>query len=130
MNDLKIQNIKISEIHLPGYNPRRWSIEAIKQTTESISKFGLVDPIILNSAPNRKNIVIGGHFRLKIARDLGFTEVPCVHVNIPDVEKEKELNIRLNKNTGEFDWDLLKNFDESFLADIGFTSEELDEIFE
>jgi DNA modification methylase len=46
-------------------------------------------------------------------------------VNIPDIEKEKELNIRLNKNTGEFDYDLLANFDEDFLKDIGFDEKEL-----
>ena len=52
-----------------------------------------------------------------------------VYVNIPDIEKEKELNLRLNKNTGEFDWGLLAKFDEAFLADVGFTTEEMDEIF-
>jgi DNA modification methylase len=52
-----------------------------------------------------------------------------VHVTIPDIEKEKELNIRLNKNTGEFDWNLLANFDEAFLSGVGFSSEEMDNIF-
>jgi DNA modification methylase len=56
--------------------------------------------------------------------------MPVVYVNIPNIAKEKEFNIRLNKNLGEFDWDLLAKFDENFLADIGFASEELDEIFE
>ena len=46
------------------------------------------------------------------------------------IEKEKELNLRLNKNVGEFDWGLLSKFNEEFLADVGFSSEELDEIFE
>ena len=111
------------------YNPRKWNEEAVRQLTESIKRFGLVDPIIVNSAENRKGVVIGGHFRLKIAKDLGFTEIPVVYVNIPDLEKEKELNLRLNKNTGDWDIDLLANFDESILLDIGFSSEELDEIF-
>jgi DNA modification methylase len=101
-----------------------------KQLTESIQGFGIVDPLLVNSAPERKNIVIGGHFRLAVMKKLGITTVPVVYINIPEIEKEKELNIRLNKNTGEFDWDLLAKFDESFLSDIGFTSEELDSIFE
>ncbi|OGI41316.1 MAG: hypothetical protein A2593_02465 [Candidatus Moranbacteria bacterium RIFOXYD1_FULL_44_9] len=62
-------------------------------------------------------------------KELGLTTVPVVYINIPDIEKEKELNIRLNKNTGEFDWDLLATFDESFLSGVGFSSEELDDIF-
>ncbi|QQS44712.1 ParB N-terminal domain-containing protein [Candidatus Roizmanbacteria bacterium] len=55
---------------------------------------------MVNSSPNRKDIVIGGHFRLEIAKQLRYTEVPVVYVNIPDEDKEKELNLRLNKNTG------------------------------
>ncbi|OGE32705.1 hypothetical protein A3J19_00340 [Candidatus Daviesbacteria bacterium RIFCSPLOWO2_02_FULL_41_8] len=110
--------------------PRKWDKEAEKQLTESIKRFGLVDPIIINSAPNRKNVVIGGHFRLKIAKDLGYKEMPVVYINIPDIAKEKELNLRLNKNTGEWDWDLLANFDESFLSNVGFSSEDLDDIFD
>lgn len=64
-----------------------------------------------------------------MAREMGFAEVPVVYVNIPDLEKEKELNLRLNKNTGEFDLELLAEFDESLLKDVGFTSEDLDDIF-
>ncbi|MFZ2663831.1 MAG: ParB N-terminal domain-containing protein, partial [Patescibacteria group bacterium] len=126
---MKITNIKINELKFATYNPRKWSKEAINNLTESITRFGLVDPIIVNSAPERKNIVIGGHFRLKVAKDLEYKEVPVVFVNIPDVEKEKELNLRLNKNTGDWDFKLLAEFDSSMLVDIGFTSEDLDDIF-
>jgi DNA modification methylase len=61
---------------------------------------------------------------------MGFKEVPVVYVNIPELEKEKELNIRLNKNQGEFDFSLLKEFDSSLLSGIGFTSEDIDNIFQ
>ncbi len=64
-----------------------------------------------------------------MAKELGIKTVPVVYLNIPDVEKEKELNIRLNRNTGEFDWNLLADFGEEFLKDVGFSSEELDDIF-
>ena len=96
----------------------------------SLKEFEFIDPIIVNSAPNRKNIIIGGHFRWKMAKELGIKEIPVVYVNIPNLEKEKELNLRLNKNIGEWDWNLLADFDENFLADVGFNSEELDDIFE
>jgi DNA modification methylase len=127
---LKVVSVEVGILKPSQYNPRKWSEEAISGLKESISRFGLVDPIIVNSAPNRANVVIGGHFRLKVAKDLGFKEVPVVYLNIPDIEREKELNLRLNKNTGDWDFDLLANFDESFLSDIGFSSEELDEVFE
>ncbi len=128
-NKLNIVYVPVNQLRLSEYNPRKWDKEAIKHLKASIKKYGFVDPIIANSVSERKGVVIGGHFRLSIAKEIGITEIPVVYLNIPDIEKEKELNIRLNKNTGEFDWDLLTNFDEAFLADIGFSSEELDDIF-
>ncbi len=131
MNErLNVQYVPVKEINAAAYNPRKWSEKAIADLTESIKRFGVVDPLVLNSAPERKNICIGGHFRLKVCKDLGYTEMPSVYVSLSDIEKEKELNIRLNKNIGEFDWGLLGEYDEGFLADIGFSSEELDDVFQ
>lgn len=127
--DIKVQYVPIDQLKPADYNPRKWTQEAINQLKESISRFGLVDPFIVNSASNRRNIVIGGHFRLKITKEMNFSEVPVVYVNIPDIKKERELNLRLNKNTGDWDWNMLADFDETFLSDIGFSSEELDDVF-
>jgi len=129
-NPLKIQTVKINELNPAPYNPRKWSEDAIAQLTESIQRFGLVDPILVNGAAGRKNIVIGGHFRLKVAKELGYGEVPVVYIDIPDEAKEQELNLRLNKNLGDWDYKLLAEFDETILDDIGFTSEEIDDIFD
>ncbi len=126
---LNITYLPTDSLQPSEYNPRKWSKEATEQLKKSIKRYGLVDPLIANSAPDRKNILIGGHFRLFVAKELGIKNVPVVHLNIPDIEKERSLNIRLNKNTGDFDWDLLVKFNEDFLSDAGFSSEELDEIF-
>lgn len=126
---LEVQYVDPALLKASEYNPRKWSKEAETELQESIKIFGLVDPFVVNSAPSRKNILIGGHFRLAMAKKLGIQEVPVVYISIPDLEKEKELNIRLNKNTGEFDWDILANFNEQFLGSVGFSSEELDNIF-
>lgn len=128
--NLQIVHVPITELKASDYNPRKWNEEQTTALRESITRFGLVDAILCNSAPDRKNIVIGGHFRLKVAKDLGITEIPVVYISIPDIEKEKELNLRLNKNVGEFDFDLLKEFNQDILKDIGFSSEDLDAIFE
>lgn len=127
--NLNVVYVPVNKLFPATYNPRKWNEEAITQLTESIKRFGLVDPIVVNGAPERKNIVVGGHFRLKVAKDLGYKEIPVVYINIPDLEKEKELNLRLNKNVGDWDWNLLSEFGETTLADIGFSSEQLDEIF-
>lgn len=128
--NLNIVQIDINDLKPSTYNPRKWSDKQTEDLKESIKRFGLIDPIIANGATERKNIVIGGHFRLHVAKQLDYKQVPVVYVNIPDLDKEKELNLRLNKNQGEFDFELLSKFDENFLSNIGFSSEELDQIFE
>jgi DNA modification methylase len=128
-DNLEIVQVNIKELKPSLYNPRKWTDEAIDQLKESIKRFGLVDPILVNNAPGRSGVVIGGHFRLKVAKALGYKEVPVVYITIPDEAKEKELNIRLNKNLGDWDYDLLAKFDESLLSDIGFSSVELDDVF-
>ncbi len=128
--DLRISYVNLDELISPDYNPRYWDNEATEQLKESIKRYGIVDPLLVNSAEERKNIVVGGNFRLKVLKELGHQAVPVVYINIPDIDKEKELCIRLNKNQGEFDLKLLAQFDETFLGDIGFDSEELDSIFD
>ena len=127
---LKIVYVPISDLRPAEYNPRKNTDKQAEDLKKSLTNFDIVEPIIVNSAENRKNIIIGGHFRWKVAQELGYKAIPVVYVNIPDIEREKELNLRLNKNTGEWDWDLLSKFDEIVLADTGWSSEELDNIFE
>ena len=128
--NIKTVLVKVTDLIPSDYNPRKWSKEQVEQLKESIQRFGIVDPIIANSSDNRKNIIIGGHFRLEVAKQLGYKEIPVVYVNIPEIEREKELNLRLNKNQGEFDYSLLAKFDENILSGIGFSSEEIDSIFD
>jgi len=127
---IQIVQVPVQDLKPSEYNPRMASEKEVNDLTESITKFGLVDPIIVNSAENRKNIVIGGHFRLRVATEMGFTDMPVIYRNLPNIEDEKELNLRLNFNSGSFDYDLLANFDEDMLIDVGFTPVEIDNIFE
>ncbi|MCC6290860.1 DNA modification methylase [Candidatus Nomurabacteria bacterium] len=127
--NLQIDYVPLASLRHPEINPRRWSKEATEQLKESITRYGVVDPLVVNSAPSRQGIIVGGNFRATVLKQMDIREVPVVYVNIPDLEKEKELNLRLNKNSGEFDLALLAEFDEKLLADIGFDSEELDDIF-
>jgi DNA modification methylase len=127
--ELNIVYVPISDLKPAEYNPRKISKEALEQLKESISRFELVDPIIVNAAPRRKNVVIGGHMRLRAAKENGLKNVPVVYVRIPNLKKEKELNLRLNKNTGEWDFEKLKFFEPDFLTDIGFVDTDLSSIW-
>tara|TARA_Y100000310_G_scaffold182176_1_gene182238 strand:+ start:653 stop:1192 length:540 start_codon:yes stop_codon:yes gene_type:complete len=108
------------------YNPRQLTVAQYDDLMESIKRFGFVDPVIINKHPERENIVIGGHQRLRIAKALGISDIPCVEVEL-GIEEEKELNVRLNKNTGGWDWDALANeFSIGNLTKWGFTERELE----
>jgi len=128
--ELKVEQVPIGQLIPADYNPRKWSEGARKGLTDSLDAFGFVQPIVANSAPARKGIIIGGNFKLDIATKKGMKTVPVVWVNIPDIQKEKELNLRLNKNQGEFDNDLLAEFDEELLKQVGWESKEIDKIFD
>ena len=107
------------------YNPRQLTKDQYKGLRDSIERFGLVDPIIVNTHKDRENIVVGGHQRIRIAQDLGIKDIPCVEVEL-DADREKELNVRLNRNTGEWDYDALANyFDVGELTEWGFTDDQL-----
>ena len=115
----------IDKLIFAEYNPRQLTKDQYQGLKDSITRFGLVDPVIINKHKKRENIIVGGHQRVRVAKDLGYKEISCVEVNLTP-EKERELNIRLNKNTGEWDWDSLANyFDVSDLLEWGFTDDEL-----
>ena len=122
---MQIITKQLKDLKDAEYNPRQLTKDQYKHLKDSIQRFGLVDPIIINKNSKRKNIVIGGHQRLKVSNELGISDIPCVELDLSPKE-ERELNIRLNKNTGEWDWDILaNNFDVEELVDWGFNQSNL-----
>lgn len=122
---METKNKKIADLIEAEYNPRQLTEKQHQDLTDSLKRFGVVDPLIVNVHEDRKNIVVGGHQRLRIWRELGHKTIPCVEVEL-DRDRERELNIRLNRNTGEWDWDALANeFDISELTEWGFEEKEL-----
>lgn len=129
MIDINIEYVAIGDLKPADYNPRKISKEALEQLVESQSRFGMVDPLIVNCAPKRMNIIIGGHMRLLAAKRLKHKIVPVIYLDIPNLKKEKELNLRLNRNTGEWDYSKLQFFEADFLSDIGFNDADFAEIW-
>jgi ParB-like chromosome segregation protein Spo0J len=72
---MKIEKIEINKLKPAAYNPRQINTKQYKDLKQSIEKFGLVDPIIINE---NGYVVIGGHQRLKICKELKHKEVGCV----------------------------------------------------
>jgi DNA modification methylase len=100
-----IEKKKISDLIPAPYNPRQSTAKQEKHLKESLKKFGLVEPIIFNK---QTGWIVGGHFRVRELKKLGIKEIECVIVDLNEAD-EKELNIRLNANTGGWDWDTLAN---------------------
>lgn len=131
---MQIEKLK-TELLIPAdYNPRK-DLKAgdpeYEKLKRSIEQFGYVEPVIWNKATGR---VVGGHQRLKVLLDMGITEVECVVIEM-DAEKEKALNIALNKISGDWDREKLAllitdlqgaDFDVSLT---GFEPAELDALF-
>ncbi len=123
--EFKMEKLPIRALVKADYNPRRLTDRQFKDLRRSMSEFGPVQPAVVNTYPGRENVIVGGHARIRVAESLGMTEYLCVLVHLP-LPKERELNIRLNKNTGEFDMDALANAFESLdLLDWGFSETEL-----
>lgn len=120
----KLINVPVKDLkEFPG-NPRKLTKKGMQDLENSIKKFGVAEPIVINADMT----IIGGHGRKKTLEKLNVKEVDCY---IPDralTEQEyKELNIRLNKNiAGEFDFDILANeFEIDELLQWGFEEFEL-----
>lgn len=123
---MKIVIREISDLNQAEYNPRKMSSREDKDLEESLRKFGFVDPAIINKHPDRMDVVIGGHQRLRKWKQMGHNDAPTVEQKLV-LEDEKELNIRLNKNNGQFDEELLiEHFEESELLEWGFTGKEVE----
>lgn len=113
--NLKTEKRKLTELRAAEYNPRKTLTpedSEYQKIKKSIEEFGYVDPIIINE----DGTIIGGHQRTTVLKDLGYEEVDVVVVDL-DKQKEKALNIALNKITGE--WDELKLKDLLLDLDLG-----------
>lgn len=119
---MNIERVQVGLLNSAIYNPRKdlqpSDAEYIK-LKNSIEHFGYVDPIIVNK---RNNVVVGGHQRLKVLRDLGYEEIEVVYVDLNDTD-EKALNIALNKISGDWDAEKLEDLIREIKLDTDFDLE-------
>lgn len=103
---MNIQKIEIAKLKPAEYNPRKDlkpEDEEYQRIKKSIVEYGCVIPLVVN----KDMTIIGGHQRLKILKDLGYTEIECVVVDY-DKSKEKGCNIILNNENVSGEWDNTK----------------------
>lgn len=132
---MDIRKVSIKDINPSPYNPRKDlqpGDPGYEKLKRSIQEFGFVEPLVWNK---RSGNLVGGHQRFKVLLEQGLTEIEVSVVDL-DEEREKALNIALNKINGN--WDLEKlavlleelrsvDFD---IALAGFDDKEIDELLE
>lgn len=127
---IEIDYVPISQLKAAPYNPRKMPDDQMRLLMKGIEEFGVVDPIIVN---RRTGLIVGGHQRAEAAARLNMKTVPVVYVDL-DHQRERALNLALNKISGEWDRgklkDLLEELDvgELDLELSGFVETELEEL--
>lgn len=58
---METKDRNISDLIPAEYNPRWISDDALEQLKASIQRFDTLEPIIVNTHPDRKDIIISGH---------------------------------------------------------------------
>lgn len=118
----KSERRKVKDLVPADYNPRVISEKERLDLRASIEEFDQVEPVVINLDDR----LIGGHQRCGIYADLLIEEID---VRVPSrqltMEEEVQLNLRLNKNTGGWDWARLSKLDRDMLEIIGFSQEEM-----
>lgn len=114
-----LKNFLVKDLKDHPKNARQISREEISQLRRSIQNFGLIDKPVLDG----KGMIIGGHQRVRVLKNLKIKSVDCWVPDEPLTDEEiDELNIRLNRNNGTWDYDILaNNWDMSNLIKWGFT---------
>ncbi len=122
---LELRHLPLDRLKPAPYNPRRIvaaGSPAYRKLKTSLEEFGLVEPLIWNET---SGLVVCGHLRLRILRDLGIREVPVSVVRLTPA-RERALNIVLNNQEAQGRYDrtklaeLLAELDVADLAATGF----------
>ena len=101
--NINVKNTPVADINPAEYNPRKMPAAQMRSLENSLREYGFVQPLIVNTETGN---LVGGHQRLQAAKNLGIAEVPVVEITVT-LQREKALNIALNKISGEWDFEVL-----------------------
>lgn len=133
-----LKTVRLDELNPAPYNPRKDlqpGDPEYEKLRRSIEEFGYVDPIIYNLRENGEKVIVGGHQRHKVLDELGYEEIQAIELRL-DWNREKALNLALNKIEGDWDSERLKELlreleDEGFDTEAtGFDRSEIDSMLD
>lgn len=127
-NQPLVELVNPDDLKLDPKNPRSISKADFAALMQSIEQFGFVEPVVVNK---RNMMVVGGHQRVRAARELKLRDVPVAWVDM-DEQHQAALNVALNKISGTFDTDMLSELilelDEDLVGLTGYSPEELNKL--
>jgi hypothetical protein len=107
---MKTEKININKIKLNPNNPRLIKDDKFAKLVQSIKDFPEmleIRPIVVND----DMIILGGNMRFKACKEAGLKEVSIIKVSGLSAEKQREFLIKDNVSGGEWDWQLLNDWD-------------------
>jgi len=122
---METENMQIEYVEIgllkpyPG-NPRDFDEKGKSDLKRSLKKFGWTSPLLINMANGREYVVLSGNMRLECALEMKQKQVPCVKVIIDSLEKEREILLRMNVLNGNWNIELLRDFDIETVLEAGF----------
>ena len=116
----------IDELHEYENNPRL-NDDAVDVVANSIKEFGWKVPIVID----KDNTIVTGHTRIKAARKLGITQIPCIVATDLSPSQIKAYRLADNSAAEKSGWDMskldmeLKDLKDIFcMEDFGFVDYE------
>jgi hypothetical protein len=105
-----VKKVKINDIKLNPNNPRLIKDDKFAKLVQSIKDFPEmleIRPIVVND----DMIILGGNMRYKACKEAGLKEVSIIKASGLSEEKQREFLIKDNVSGGEWDWQLLNEWD-------------------
>lgn len=127
---MKIIYKNINEVNPYVNNPRN-NEESVDAVANSIKEFGWKVPCVID----KNGVLVTGHTRLKAAKKLGLTEIPCIIADDLTDEQIKAYRLADNRVGESSTWDLTKLkveldsiSDDLNMEDFNFLEEDLQEL--
>lgn len=101
MSTLTFEKRDIDELKPSAHNARKHSKDQIRQLKKSMKQFSFMNPIITDTDGN----IIAGHARYQAAKELGYTELPCLQANHLSEDDLRAYMLADNKIAENATWD-------------------------
>jgi len=121
-----VEKLAVKKLKVWMKNPRKITKEAFARLKERIVKRGFHDVIKVDT----DYTILSGNKRKEALMELGITEVIALIPNRPLTEEERnKIALESNINDGDWDFELLKDFNLDILLDVGFDADELNSVW-